>query len=152
MSRDLTVLDIGLIMRTVARRYQTTVELMRGRRNAEAVLKPRHMAIWLTYRLLPSRSSAEIGRAFNRDHTTILSAIKRVEERCLVDEVYAGELRHLEADLRAMALIPDADQDAALQTAATIASEVNHILTRSAAADPVGFMARVGKLFKEKRQ
>ncbi len=144
---DPVILDLGLILRTVAARYQTSVDLMRGRRSTVAVIRARHVAMFLAHRLFPAKSSGEIARAFNRDHTTVLAAVAKVGVQAVRDAGFAAELLLLETELRAAALVPDADMEAALRAAGTIAAEVNHALIHEAAKDPKGFMERVGKLF-----
>ena len=37
-------------------------------------------AIALTHELIPTLSSSDIGRSFNKDHSSVLAAIARVEE------------------------------------------------------------------------
>ncbi|MDA8232834.1 MAG: hypothetical protein M0006_16000 [Magnetospirillum sp.] len=144
---DPVILDLGLVMRTVAARYQTSVDLIRGRRSTVAVIRARHVAMFLAHRLLPVKSSVEIGRAFHRDHTTVLAAVAKVEAQVMRDAGFAAELRRLEIELLAMAPVQDADMDAALRAAGTIAAEVNHALIHEAARDPKRFLERVGKLF-----
>ena len=51
--------------------------LMSNKRNKKLVI-PRQMAIYLSKKLTDS-STPEIGDEFNRDHTTILNSIKRIE-------------------------------------------------------------------------
>jgi len=49
-------------------------------RRAQAVVRPRHVAMYLA-KQLTSRSLPEIGRKFGkRDHTTVMYAIRRIEE------------------------------------------------------------------------
>ena len=53
---------------------------MSSARRARAVARPRQVAMYLA-KQLTSRSLPEIGRKFgNRDHTTVMHAVRRVEE------------------------------------------------------------------------
>ena len=50
---------------------------------------------------LTARSLPEIGRKFGgRDHTTVIHAVKRVEELCTKDEAFAEDIELLERILR----------------------------------------------------
>jgi hypothetical protein len=71
---------IDKIQNAVARHYGTTrMELISGRRTA-AVIRPRHVAMYLA-KTLTSRSFPHIGRRFgNRDHTTIMHAAHKIGE------------------------------------------------------------------------
>lgn len=55
-----------------------------GRHRNQKHVWPRQIAIYLADRLTPC-SSVEIGRIFRRDHTTILHAVRKIEERRVTD-------------------------------------------------------------------
>jgi len=46
------------------------------------------VAMWLCFKVTPS-SFPEIGRAFDRDHTTVMHAVERVEALLLQDAEFA---------------------------------------------------------------
>jgi chromosomal replication initiator protein len=70
-------------------------ELLSSRRLAK-IVRPRQIGFYLA-RKLTSRSLPEIGRKFGgKDHTTILHACKKVEERMAKDPQLAETVRHLE--------------------------------------------------------
>jgi chromosomal replication initiator protein len=53
---------------------------MQSARRARAVARPRQVAMYLAKQLTP-RSLPEIGRKFGgRDHTTVIYAIRKIEE------------------------------------------------------------------------
>jgi len=73
-------LSIEYIQQQVAESYGLDVRLLISPRRARKITRPRQVAIWLCAKLLPGRSLPEIGRAFgNRDHTTIMHAIRRID-------------------------------------------------------------------------
>jgi len=144
------ILDAGLILRFVARRYDVSVELLRGRRRSRDLVAPRHAAIWLAKRLLPSRSLPQLANVFNRDHTTIMHAIRSIDDRRSWDDGLAAELLTMEAEIRAMAPIPSEDQEAALRLAGHISDHLTRMVNHFAARDPVGFLAAVGRVFEER--
>ena len=68
------------ILRTVSKHYGVNRgDLLSGRRN-RSIVRPRQIGMYLA-KLLTSRSLPEIGRRFgNRDHTTVLHAIRKIEQ------------------------------------------------------------------------
>lgn len=70
------------------------VDLLSERRNKEIIL-PRHIAIFLT-KTLTFRSLPDIGRRFGRrDHTTILSAVRKIESAIATDANVAATVEEL---------------------------------------------------------
>lgn len=70
------------IQRAVAGHYNIKVSDMHSARRSVAVARPRQIAMYLS-KQLTAKSLPEIGRKFGgKDHTTVMHAIKRVEELC----------------------------------------------------------------------
>jgi len=86
-----------------ATKYRLHPELLKDgkRRSARRVARPRQVAMYLA-RMFTTRSSVEIGRFFNRDHTTCLHAIKRIASLMKVDPVLASHIEELAAALPPM--------------------------------------------------
>ena len=57
-----------------------SVEDIKGIRRSKHIIRPRQLAIYEVFRQRPDMSSPVIGRIFNRDHTTILHAVKKIEK------------------------------------------------------------------------
>lgn len=85
LERALLVTEIA---EAVANYFHLTVEDLKSERRAREVARPRQIAMYLCKQLTP-RSLPEIGRRFNRDHTTVIHAIKQIEKLKPID----GELR-----------------------------------------------------------
>jgi len=91
-NRRVTVDDI---QRKVAEHFNIRVADMSSPRRARAVARPRQVAMYLS-KILTTRSLPEIGRKFGgRDHTTILYAIKRIEELIAEDPALADDVTML---------------------------------------------------------
>jgi chromosomal replication initiator protein len=76
------------------------IDLISARR-ARAVARPRQIAMYLAKRLT-TRSLPEIGRKFGgRDHSTVIHAVKRIEELRGTDPEIDGAVRVLQRDLKA---------------------------------------------------
>ena len=70
-------------------------------RRARVVARPRQIAMFLS-KNLTSKSLPEIGRKFGgRDHTTVIHAVKKIEELKLVDVQVADEVEILRRTLEA---------------------------------------------------
>lgn len=73
-------ITIDEIQRKVAEHYNLRLSDMHSARRARNVARPRQVAMYLA-KALTARSLPEIGRKFGgRDHTTVMHAIRKVEE------------------------------------------------------------------------
>jgi chromosomal replication initiator protein len=83
------------IQRVVARQYNVSrSDLLSSRRTAN-VVRPRQVAMYLA-KTLTLRSLPEIGRRFGgRDHTTVLHAVRKIENLVGNDSVFAEEIESL---------------------------------------------------------
>lgn len=68
------------IQRIVARHYNVSRQELVSNRRTRVIVKPRQIAMYLAKMLTP-RSFPEIGRRFGgRDHTTVLHAVRKIED------------------------------------------------------------------------
>jgi chromosomal replication initiator protein len=85
------------IQRLVASRMGTTVLELTSARMAQA--RPRQVAMWLAKQATPASFPA-IGRAFgNRDHTTVMQAVRRVDALMAADAGFAATVHGLRGDV-----------------------------------------------------
>ena len=83
------------IQRRVAEHFKIRLSDMSSARRARVVARPRQVAMYLA-KQLTSRSLPEIGRAFGgRDHTTVMHAVRKVEELCRDDNAFAENVELL---------------------------------------------------------
>jgi chromosomal replication initiator protein len=83
------------IQKRVAEHFNIRVTDMHSARRARAVARPRQVAMYLA-KQLTSRSLPEIGRKFGgRDHTTVMHAVRKVEELKSVDPAFAEDIELL---------------------------------------------------------
>lgn len=88
-------ITIDEIQRGVCEHYNIRHAEMTSARRAREVARPRQVAMYLAKRLTP-RSLPEIGRRFGgRDHTTVIHAIKRIEQLRLEDSDIESDVRAL---------------------------------------------------------
>ena len=79
------------IMQIVAKRYDITVNDIVANRRTDSLVRARHVAMTVAVRATPL-SLPQIGRCFNRDHTTILHARDKIEQQAQDDPSLAREL------------------------------------------------------------
>jgi chromosomal replication initiator protein len=86
---------IDEIQKRVAEHYNIRLADMHSARRARAVARPRQVAMYLCKQLTP-RSLPEIGRKFGgRDHTTVMHAVRRIEELRTADRSLAEDIELL---------------------------------------------------------
>ena len=90
--RRVTIDDI---QRKVAEHFNIKLGEMTSDRRARAVARPRQVAMYLA-KLLTTRSLPQIGRKFGgRDHTTVMHAVKKIEELVASDRALAEDVELL---------------------------------------------------------
>ncbi|MGV1790270.1 chromosomal replication initiator protein DnaA [Rhizobium lusitanum] len=83
------------IQRIVARHYNVSRQELVSNRRTRVIVKPRQIAMYLSKTLTP-RSFPEIGRRFGgRDHTTVLHAVRKIEELVSGDSKLSHEIELL---------------------------------------------------------
>ncbi len=92
-------LTIDEIMKVTCEHYSLRMSDMTSARRARTVARPRQMAMYLAKKLTP-RSYPEIGRRFGgRDHTTVLYAVRKIEELMAADDQIAEDAQLLQRKL-----------------------------------------------------
>ncbi|WP_417316625.1 chromosomal replication initiator protein DnaA [Emcibacter sp.] len=87
---------IDEIQRRVADYFNIRLSDLLSSRRARQVARPRQIAMYLA-KALTSKSLPEIGRQFGgRDHTTVMHAVKRIDELRQTDSVLEEDILHLE--------------------------------------------------------
>ncbi len=85
-------ITIDEIQRKVAEHYNIRLSDMHSARRARAVARPRQVAMYLS-KQLTARSLPEIGRKFGgRDHTTVMHAVRKIEELSGEDPSFAQDV------------------------------------------------------------
>ena len=88
-------ITIDEIQKKVAEHYNVRVADMHSARRSRAVARPRQVAMYLAKHLTP-RSLPEIGRKFGgRDHTTVIHAVRKIEELSAYDTSFRDDVELL---------------------------------------------------------
>jgi Bacterial dnaA protein helix-turn-helix len=89
-----------VVQRAVAAAYGLERAELLGPRRTKKFVRPRQIAMFICSKLLPV-SLPQIGRRFgDRDHTTVLHAIRKIEELRRDDLKFEFELQKMMDDLR----------------------------------------------------
>jgi len=90
--RRITIEDI---QKQVAAHFNIKVADMHSARRSRSVARPRQVAMYLSKKLT-TKSLPEIGRKFGgKDHTTVMHAVKKVDELSAIDNEFAQDVELL---------------------------------------------------------
>jgi chromosomal replication initiator protein len=94
-------ISVDEIMQAVAKHYNLRMSDLLGPRRTRTIARPRQMAMYLS-KTMTTRSLPEIGRRFGgRDHTTVIHAVRKIEELIDIDPHLAEDLQILRRSLAA---------------------------------------------------
>lgn len=89
------IITVEEIQKKVAERYNIKVSDLSSARRVRSIARPRQIAMYLAKSLTP-RSLADIGKKFGKkDHTTVMHAVKKVEELKQKDAEFQEEVNLL---------------------------------------------------------
>lgn len=88
------VLSAAAISELVSGQFNVSVQDLQSRSRKKAITFPRQIAMYLA-RKYTKESLADIGRTFNRDHSTVLHSIKVVSNQLLRDNSVSAQLEIL---------------------------------------------------------
>lgn len=93
-------ITIDEIQRKVAEHFMLRLEDMHSARRSRNVARPRQIAMYLCKKMTP-RSLPEIGRKFGgRDHTTVMHAVRKIEEMIGDDIAFSDEVNVITRKLK----------------------------------------------------
>ncbi|MCX8515424.1 MAG: chromosomal replication initiator protein DnaA, partial [Alphaproteobacteria bacterium] len=87
-------ITVDNIQQAVAEYYDISLPELLGKSRVQDVAKPRQIAMYLA-KQATARSLPSIGTRFNRDHTTVIHAIRVVEQRMMDNPKFQEEVMHL---------------------------------------------------------
>ena len=83
----------------VSQKYGVPFEDIVGKRKTDAIASTRQAAIYLL-RELTDMSYAQVGKVFNRDHSTVVSSVNKVKERMKEDAAFEAQMQDMIKDIR----------------------------------------------------
>lgn len=87
-------ISINKIKKVVCKRYKVSLEDLNSKKKNYSIAWPRQVAMYLATELT-SLSLPEIGREFNRDHTTVIHAKEKVKEEIETNTFFIPEINLL---------------------------------------------------------
>jgi len=95
-----SILGVDRIMDVVCKHYGVRVTDLNGRRRTQSIVLPRQVAMYLARKMTPL-SLMEIGARFGgRDHSTVLYAVSKIQERISGGSQFAHLVAEFEARLQ----------------------------------------------------
>lgn len=94
-----TSVMVDRILSVVANHYGVTVDDIESKRKTDTVASARHVAIYMV-RTITNLSLKEVGKIFNRDHTTVMSSINRVEILIKTKRGYEAEINAIKKEIK----------------------------------------------------
>ena len=88
-------ITIDIIQRVVAEYFALSSNDLKGKKRSKAITFPRQIAMYIS-RALTEYSTTEVGLEFGgRDHTTVMYACQRIEDRIKTDATLSPTIQHL---------------------------------------------------------
>ena len=97
---DLSI-NVNTIKKIVGKHFNIKMEDFNSKRKTQSIAWPRQIAMFLTTELT-DLSLPEIGREFNRDHSTVVHARDLVKEKIETDPFFAAEINQIILDIKAV--------------------------------------------------
>ncbi len=98
-TRDAQTVTPEKILSYVSRKYNIPPEDITSAKRSKDITNARHIAIYLIRKMM-DMSLIEIGKFFNRDHTTIMSSIGNVEEKIKKTAGFEDSLTEMSRDIK----------------------------------------------------
>lgn len=92
-------ITVDRILDAVSRKYGISTEDIKAKKRSANIVNARHICIYLI-RQLTDISFDDIGDFFNRDHSTIISAFKKIDSSITSNQSFANEIAELMAELK----------------------------------------------------
>lgn len=87
------------ILKKVAKNYNISTDEMKSQKRKKDVLMPRQISMYLIKTNLMITFDS-IGKIFDRDHTTVMNAIKKIEQQIEDNEEFAKEIEELNKNIK----------------------------------------------------
>lgn len=92
-------LNADLIRDFISRQFKVSVNDLRSKSRKQTISFPRQVSMYLA-RLLTEQPLSDIGKAFNRDHSTVVHSIRVINEAIVRNGSVRGQVDHLAKKLK----------------------------------------------------
>lgn len=94
-------INVNLIKKIVGKHFKINMEDFNSKRKTQSITWPRQIAMYLATELT-DLSLPEIGREFNRDHSTVVHARDLIKEKVDADPFFTAEINQIILDIKAV--------------------------------------------------
>lgn len=94
-------INVNLIKKIVGKHFKINMEDFNSKRKTQSITWPRQIAMYLATELT-DLSLPEIGREFNRDHSTVVHARDLIKEKIDADPFFTAEINQIILDIKAV--------------------------------------------------
>ena len=94
-----TDIMIERIINAVSKKYGIPVEDLKSKKKTDSIANARHVAIYVVRKIL-GLSYPDIGKIFNRDHSTIVSSVNKVEINIRTKKNYDSEIQSIIKEIK----------------------------------------------------
>ena len=99
-AKDMSV-NVNVIKKIVGKHFNIRMEDFNSKRKTQSVAWPRQIAMFLATDLT-DMSLPEIGREFNRDHSTVVHARDTIKDKINTDPFFAAEINQIILDIKSV--------------------------------------------------
>ena len=93
--------NIDIIKRVVSRHFKLDIEELNSKKKSQSISWPRQIAMFLAHEMTEC-SLPEIGRAFDRDHSTVVHARDQVKRKLEEDPFFSVEINQIKTDIKSV--------------------------------------------------
>ena len=94
-------INVNLIKKIVGKHFKINMEDFNSKRKTQSITWPRQIAMYLATELT-DLSLPEIGREFNRDHSTVVHARDLIKAKVEADPFFTAEINQIILDIKAV--------------------------------------------------
>ncbi len=102
IGKNNVTISADAIKEKVSLYYNIRINDLSSKKRNHSITLPRHVCIYLC-RQLTNMSLPEIGKVFNRNHTTVLYSCRTIEDKVKKDKDFLDQVRHLEMAIKEQA-------------------------------------------------
>jgi chromosomal replication initiator protein len=101
LEQDKAAVNIGHIKKTVCKHFKVSIEDLNSKKKNNSIAWPRQIAMYLATELT-SMSLPEIGREFNRDHSTVVHAREKIKEEIEQNPFFTPVINQITNEVKAV--------------------------------------------------
>ena len=101
VDKDNAFVSVAAIKKIVGKHFNVKIEDFSSKKKNQTIAWPRQIAMYLT-NTMTDLSLPEIGREFNRDHSTVVHARDLVKEKINTDPFFTAEINQIISEIKAV--------------------------------------------------